>query len=1313
MGKQSVKGLTVEIGGDTTRLDKALNANRSVAKGLQTELKFVDKALKFNPNNVDMVKQKTVLLKQSIENTKDKIMAMKQAQAEADRMMQQGIEVDQKEYRQLQREIAFAENSLNNYTEQLHAHTSKLKELSEKTTAIGEATYSAGQKMTKVSGVIVGAGAAAVKSGSDFEDAIAKVSTIADASVPIEDLQKAILNLSNETGVASEDIANNVYDAISAGQKTGDAVNFVSNATKLAKAGFTDTASSLDVLTTILNAYGMEAGEVTKVSDMLIQTQNLGKTTVADLASSMGKVIPTAKSANVGLEQLAAAYSITTAKGIATAESTTYINGMLNELNKSSTGVAQILKKETGKSFSELMASGKSLADVLKIVEDGAKKQGKSFNDVWSSSEAAKAGVTLLSDGVKAYNDRAKEMINSSGATDDAFKKLDTNSTKAKKSLNQLKNSFIQLGQTILQMLQPAIDKATKKVKEFTDWFNKLDESKKQFIVMIAGIIASIGPLLMILGKTIIMMGNVMDAMSKLSLGFMKLKLKMQMLTPQFVALKTSIMTSLMSAFTALKTTMISVLTPAITVVKTAVMGLNATLMANPIILIIAAIAAVIAILVALYMKCEWFRNGVNAIFESIKNFFINAWNSIVNFFTQGIPNFISTVQNWLQQLPNLINNILSSIKNFFVNAWNSIVNFFTQGIPNFISKIQNWLQQLPYKIGYLIGVILGHIINFGVKATRWIATNVPKFVSSVINFIKELPSKIWSVLVSAFNKVVSWGAKMITKAISIGTIFAKNVINFIKNLPSNLWNLLVTAYTKVTNWGSKMIAKAKSVAVTFAKNFVSFIKNLPSNLWNLLVTAVTKVAEFGKNLAKKGIEAAKNLKDAIIDGVKSLPGKMKEIGANIIEGVWKGIKGMKDKITKNVKNFFSGIVDGVKDTLEIHSPSRVAEKQLGEMFAEGVIKGVKNKYAKAKKTTSQLATLIYETAKEKLDTYKKYNNMSLAAEVAYWEKVVSSTKKGTQGYKDAMLEYKTVRNDLNSQLKTLEDDYASKVSEVKSKLISDIQAVTDKYDEAVKSRADSITSSMSLFEEFSSATERSSQDLINNLQSQVDGLTEWYLLLNNLESRNVDKSFLEELQNMGVSSLGDLRSIVAMDDTTLTQYIDLWKQKNDIATARAVQEFADYKTECEKEIKALTESANKELNTLEKEYNSTLKALGVVTQDKSVAIGKDFVKGLKNGIASKREELMNYLTEFVNSITSTAQNALNTFNAIKSAGSSVSNIVDNLSYKTALPALATEGDTTNVTTVNNKVTINTQTVDKNNIADICREINKRLGDQY
>ena len=163
-----------------------------------------------------------------------------------------------------------------------------------------------------------------------FEDAMAKVSTIADTTeVPLDELRSQILALSSQTGISANEIADNVYNAISAGQKTGDAVNFVTNSTKLAKAGFADAGAALDVLTTILNAYGMEASEVTNVSDMLIQTQNLGKTTVAELSSSMGKVIPTANAYHVQLDQLCAGYAKMTANGVATAESTTYMNSML------------------------------------------------------------------------------------------------------------------------------------------------------------------------------------------------------------------------------------------------------------------------------------------------------------------------------------------------------------------------------------------------------------------------------------------------------------------------------------------------------------------------------------------------------------------------------------------------------------------------------------------------------------------------------------------------------------------------------------------------------------------------------------------------------------------------------------------------------------------------------------------------------------------------------------------------------------------------------------------------------------------------
>ena len=153
---------------------------------------------------------------------------------------------------------------------------------------VGGKVSDAGGKLTKtVTAGVSALGIASVKSATTFEDALAKVSTIADESeMSMAEMEQAILGLSNQTGVSAAAIAEDVYNAISAGQKTGDAVNFVSNSTKLARAGFAETGQSLDILTTILNAYGMEASDVTRVSDVLIQTQNLGKTTVADLASS-------------------------------------------------------------------------------------------------------------------------------------------------------------------------------------------------------------------------------------------------------------------------------------------------------------------------------------------------------------------------------------------------------------------------------------------------------------------------------------------------------------------------------------------------------------------------------------------------------------------------------------------------------------------------------------------------------------------------------------------------------------------------------------------------------------------------------------------------------------------------------------------------------------------------------------------------------------------------------------------------------------------------------------------------------------------
>lgn len=461
--------------------------NTSSAKKLKDEQKYLTEQGETYQKKVGLVKEELKLLENAEGDNKKAIEEKKAALNEA--------EVSLNEYKSRLKEV----------NEQLKFGKASIEEYTEKVQKAGEKVKNAGSGMTKtVTAPILAAGAASAKMAMDFEDSMAKVSTIADATeVPMDEMQKAILNLSNQTGISSEEIAQNIYDSISAGQKTGDAVNFVSNSTKLAKAGFADAGAALDVLTTIMNAYGLKASEVTNVSDMLIQTQNLGKTTVADLASSMGKVIPTANAYGVSLDELCAGYAIMTANGVATAESTTYMNGMLNELGKSGTNVSKTLKEKTGKTFKELMDSGMSLSDVLKIISDAATENNKSFGDMWSSSEAGKAGMILLGDSAENFNGVLEQMQNSAGATNTAFEKLDTNSTKIKKATNELRNDAIDFGTTLMEELAPIIENIAEKISEFTEWFNGLSESEKQTIIQIGLIVAAIGPLLIALGTVV------------------------------------------------------------------------------------------------------------------------------------------------------------------------------------------------------------------------------------------------------------------------------------------------------------------------------------------------------------------------------------------------------------------------------------------------------------------------------------------------------------------------------------------------------------------------------------------------------------------------------------------------------------------------------------------------------------------------------------------------------------------------------------------------------------------------------------------
>nr|WP_243128906.1 phage tail tape measure protein [Clostridium novyi] len=412
-----------------TKIQRSLKVVKSEFAAASSKLKDFSKStegLKLKSDSLnkqmELQKQKVAALTKSYQESVEK----KGADAKATENLKVRLNYATAEMNKLQRE-------LNETNERIRVQESRWTKLGNKLNEDGSKMQTVGKKMqdvgkslsTKVTAPIVGVGTAAAKMSIDFQDSLAKVSTIVDTTqLSIENVKKGVLNLSNETGEGVNDLNEALYQSISARVESGKSVEFLGSAVKLAKGGFTETSSSVDLLTTILNGYKLKAEETANVSDIIINTQNLCKTSVNELSSSMGKVVPIASAANVNLKQLSSAYVLLTKKGIATAEAGTYIRSMLSELSKTGSTADKTLRQISRKSFAQLMASGKSVSDVLNMLNEHANKNNLTLKDMFGSFEAGTASMILGGAGGQDFNKVLDTMSNVAGATDTAFNKV-------------------------------------------------------------------------------------------------------------------------------------------------------------------------------------------------------------------------------------------------------------------------------------------------------------------------------------------------------------------------------------------------------------------------------------------------------------------------------------------------------------------------------------------------------------------------------------------------------------------------------------------------------------------------------------------------------------------------------------------------------------------------------------------------------------------------------------------------------------------------------------------------------------------------
>lgn len=337
--------------------------------------------------------------------------------------------------------------------------------------------------------------------------------------------------------------------------------------------------------------------------------------------------------------------------------------------------------------------------------------------------------------------------------------------------------------------------------------------------------------------------------------------------------------------------------------------ALNIVMNANPIGLIVMAIAGLVTAFITLWNTSEDFRNFWIGLWDGIVNIVSGAIEGVKNFFI-GIIDFVK--ENWQGLLLLLVNPFAGAFKllydncegfrNFIDNFVQNVISFFQQiptKIGEFIQNVITFFSELPEKIGFFIGQVLGHILKFGIDAYNWVITEVPKIIDGIITFFKELPGKIWNFLVDTFNKTVQWG--------------------------------------------SSMVAKGKETATNFFNNVVNFFKQLPGKIWSFLTDIVSKVANWGVNLVSKGKQAASNLFNGIVNTLKNLPGQMLNIGKNVVQGIWNGINNTKDWVLDKIKGFGKSIVNGIKSVFGIHSPSTVFRDQVGKNLALGIGEGFTN----------------------------------------------------------------------------------------------------------------------------------------------------------------------------------------------------------------------------------------------------------------------------------------------------------------------------------------------------------------------------------
>ncbi|WP_042682544.1 phage tail tape measure protein [Anaerosalibacter massiliensis] len=806
-----------EMRGDTTRLNREFRLQKEQMRLSGSETDKLKASVNYLSERYKQAQQRVKETSEQLEKAK----AIYGENSEEVKKLEGQLINAQVQEQRFANELEIANQKLREAEDPTIQYGKNLQNVGEKMQTIGQKATALGNKLTtKLTLPIIGVGTASAKMSMTFEENMAKIGTlIPGQSERIKELENDIKNVAITTGKSTDDIADGTYNVISAFGDAEDTMEKVEINAKAATAGMAETTDALNLSSAVMKGYGDTTAEANeKVMDLAFETLRLGQTSFPELASSMGKVIPTSNELGVSQEELFAVFATGTGVTGNASEVSTQYQGVLKAL-MAPTKEMTALMEEMGYADGQAMIEKEGLGGAIQLIVDKSKESGVPLQKYIGSIQGQVLALALAGEQSDVYADKLDQLMDAEGAMDEAFQEMsDTTAFTWAQAMQKMKIAAIELG----EVLAPVVSKIADGIGKLADKFRSLSPEQKESVAKFMAIVAAIGPVLKIFGPLLSLTGKITTGFGGFVVALGKAGSFSALLAPKLSAIKAGF-----------------------------------SVLMGPVGIVIALVAAFAFAAYKIITNWDTVGPFLKGIWEGIKNIFI------------GSINFIK----------NLIEVVWVGIATFFVTAWKVVTTpfiFVWELIKSIVISAMSIIEAI---IGTVLGavqvvwqVIWGligqHVVTIwnGIKTAVATSINAIKTViSTVMNVIKTIITTVWNAVKTVTSTIWNVIKTIVTTVVNAIKSVITTVFNAIKSVVVIVWNAIKTAITTPLNI-------AKNIVTTV----VNAIKSVVTTVFNTIKSVTTRIWNNVKNAMIKPVNAAKDKISSILDTIKGFFNKLK-----------------------------------------------------------------------------------------------------------------------------------------------------------------------------------------------------------------------------------------------------------------------------------------------------------------------------------------------------------------------------------------------------------------------------------------------------